>query len=77
MVLQQKLIEYAQDKLERKNLDLIVANDVNALDAGFDSDSNRVTMIDRDNNKVELPLMPKREVAEYILDAAIRLKNLS
>lgn len=73
----QNLIEYAQDKLERKNLDLIVANDVNALDAGFDSDSNRVTMIDRDNNKVELPLMPKREVAEYILDAAIRLKNLS
>ena len=73
----QNLIEYAQDKLERKNLDLIVANDVNALDAGFDSDSNRVTMIDRDSNKVELPLMPKREVADYILDAAIRLKKLS
>lgn len=73
----QNLIEYAQDKLERKNLDLIIANDVNALDAGFDSDSNRVTMIDRDSNKVELPLMPKREVADYILDAAVRLKNLS
>lgn len=63
----ENLIEGAQRKLERKNLDWIVANDVTKEGAGFDVDTNIVTLISRDQ-LVNLPLMSKREVAEQILD---------
>ena len=62
------LISNARKKLQQKRLDLIVANDITAADAGFDVDTNRVTIIDRTGRVEELPLMRKRKVAEIILD---------
>lgn len=69
------VIEHAQGKLAAKNLDMIVANDVTAVDAGFDKDTNRVTLILRNGNQNVLPLMSKREVADRILDTALSLKQ--
>jgi phosphopantothenoylcysteine decarboxylase/phosphopantothenate--cysteine ligase len=67
------LIENARQKLERKSLDLIVANDITAADSGFEVNTNRVVLIDR-NNKIEsLPLLTKREVAERVLDRVVEL----
>ena len=62
------LLANAKGKLERKKLDLIVANDVSASDAGFAVDTNRVTLIAADGSVETLPLMTKVEVAERILD---------
>jgi phosphopantothenoylcysteine decarboxylase / phosphopantothenate---cysteine ligase len=56
-------------KLERKDLDLIVVNDALEPGAGFEHDTNRVALIGRDGTPTILPLQPKREVAEAILDA--------
>jgi phosphopantothenoylcysteine decarboxylase/phosphopantothenate--cysteine ligase len=64
----QDLLANAQDKLRRKKLELIVANDVTAADAGFAVDTNRVTLIGLDGRIEELPLMSKTEVAEKILE---------
>ena len=63
----ENLIEGARRKLERKNLDWIVANDVTQTGAGFDVDTNIVTFISRDQ-LVSLPIMSKRDVANHILD---------
>ncbi|MGM0873615.1 MAG: bifunctional phosphopantothenoylcysteine decarboxylase/phosphopantothenate--cysteine ligase CoaBC [Bacillota bacterium] len=60
--------EYAKKKLETKNLDLIVANNVTSKGAGFGTDTNIVTIYDRNLDKVELPLMSKHEVAKKLLD---------
>lgn len=60
---------HARRKLESKNLDWIVANDVTAEGAGFDGDTNIVTLLARDGREMALPLLTKREVAERILDA--------
>ncbi len=65
------LIANARKKLEKKNLDLIVANDITQADSGFDVDTNRVTLIDKKGKMEELPLMSKREVAEKILDRVV------
>lgn len=62
------LVAYARDKVARKGLDLIVANDVSAADAGFGVDTNRVTLIDRAGAVDEWPLMSKAEVAHRLLD---------
>jgi phosphopantothenoylcysteine decarboxylase / phosphopantothenate---cysteine ligase len=62
------LITNAKKKLTNKKLDLIVANDISKADAGFDVDTNRVTIIDKKGKADELPLLSKREVAERILD---------
>lgn len=62
------LIDNARQKLEKKQLDIIVANDVTGEGSGFGTDTNRVTLIDKQGNIEELPLMSKREVAEKILD---------
>lgn len=59
----------AREKLERKRLDLIVANDATEPGAGFEVDTNRVTILDRDGGSREVPLGTKHEVAEAILDA--------
>ncbi len=64
----------AQDKLQKKNLDLMVANDVTAEGAGFGVDTNIVTLITRDG-ATPLPKMSKREVAEHILDKALTLRS--
>ena len=62
------LLNNARDKLERKNLDMIVANDVSATDAGFGVDTNRVVILDKSGGQEELPLMSKREVADAVLN---------
>jgi phosphopantothenoylcysteine decarboxylase/phosphopantothenate--cysteine ligase len=64
----QDLIENARRKLELKELDLIVANDISAADAGFSVDSNRVTLISRTGEVQDLELMSKVAVAEKIID---------
>jgi phosphopantothenoylcysteine decarboxylase/phosphopantothenate--cysteine ligase len=69
----ENLIKNAQGKLERKKLDLIAANDVTATDAGFGTDTNRVTLLGRDGSVEALPLMSKAEVAGAIFDRVVRL----
>jgi phosphopantothenoylcysteine decarboxylase/phosphopantothenate--cysteine ligase len=69
----QDLIANAQVKLAAKGLDLIVANDVSALDAGFAADTNRVTIIDRGGRVEALPLMSKAAVAEAVMDRVATL----
>jgi phosphopantothenoylcysteine decarboxylase/phosphopantothenate--cysteine ligase len=67
------LMENAEQKLKQKGLDLIVANDITASDSGFGTDTNRVTIIDRKSKVDSLPLMPKREVADKVLDRIAEL----
>ena len=64
----ESLVENAALKLREKGLDFIIANDITAKDSGFGSDTNRVTIIDRDERTEALPLVTKREVADRILD---------
>lgn len=64
----ENLLANAKKKLENKNLDLMVANDITKADSGFDVDTNRVILIDKTGRAEELPLQSKREVAEKILD---------
>jgi phosphopantothenoylcysteine decarboxylase/phosphopantothenate--cysteine ligase len=58
----------AAEKLARKRVDLIVANDVAEEGSGFGTSTNRVTLVAADGTEAALPLLPKREVAERILD---------
>jgi phosphopantothenoylcysteine decarboxylase / phosphopantothenate---cysteine ligase len=67
------LAENARKKLQEKNADLIVANDVTAEGAGFDVGTNIVTLFARDGRDLPLPKMTKREVAHRILDEVLRL----
>jgi phosphopantothenoylcysteine decarboxylase/phosphopantothenate--cysteine ligase len=62
------LLANAGTKLQRKNLDLVVANNVREAGAGFDVDTNVVTILDAAGGVEELPLLPKRQVADRILD---------
>ncbi len=62
------LKENALSKLESKNLDYIIANDITREDSGFGTDTNKVFIIERNGNTIDLPLMSKYEVAEYIFD---------
>lgn len=64
----------AQEKLIRKNADLIVANDVTAPGAGFATDTNIISMVRRDRPARSLPLMSKRETAERILDEILEIR---
>jgi len=67
------LIAHAKEKLTAKGLDLIVANDVTTEGAGFGSDQNAATLIDRQGALTVLPLMPKRALADAILNRAQEL----
>ena len=69
----QNLVENAKIKVESKKLDLIVANDITAEGSGFGSDTNQVTLIDRDLVVEELPLLSKYDVSNRILDRVIGL----
>ena len=62
------LLENAKAKVAEKNLDLIVANDVTAEGSGFGADTNKVLLIQPNNQVEDLPLMSKQEVAHQILD---------
>ena len=64
----QHVEDYAKGKLQKKNLDFIVANDVSAKDAGFGTETNRVKIFARDGRMWEYPLMSKSEIGGIILD---------
>src|SRR5580693_4749578 len=68
--------ENARKKLAAKNADLIVANDVTAEGAGFDHDTNSVTLFSRDGRDLAFPKLSKSEVAQSILDEVVRLRGL-
>jgi phosphopantothenoylcysteine decarboxylase/phosphopantothenate--cysteine ligase len=70
----ENLLANAQAKLERKNLDLIVANDVSAPDAGFAHDTNKVSVLLADGQDIDVPLGSKRTVAEAVLDAVVKVR---
>jgi phosphopantothenoylcysteine decarboxylase/phosphopantothenate--cysteine ligase len=67
--------ENARKKLAAKNADLIVANDVTAEGAGFDHDTNIVSLFSRDGRDLALPKLSKSEVAQRILDEVLRLRS--
>jgi phosphopantothenoylcysteine decarboxylase/phosphopantothenate--cysteine ligase len=69
------VFEYASEKLKKKNLDFIVANDVTEVGAGFKSDTNIVAIIDKNGNVEKHPIMSKKEVAKVILDKVSLLMN--
>jgi phosphopantothenoylcysteine decarboxylase/phosphopantothenate--cysteine ligase len=69
----QDLLSNAQEKLRRKQLDLIAANDITAPNAGFGTDTNQVTLLSTDGTVDALPLMSKEEVAHEIWDRVTQL----
>lgn len=69
-----RVAENARKKLSAKNADLIVANDITTEGAGFDLDTNVVTFFSRDGREAALPRLSKAEVANRILDEALRLR---
>ncbi len=68
----QNLLQNAAEKLQSKKLDLIVANDISAADAGFSVDTNRVTFLFANGASEILPLMSKTDVAEKIIEHTSR-----
>ena len=72
----ENVLNNAREKLLNKKLDLIVANDVSRSDSGFDTATNAVTIIRRDQeNFEELPVMTKQEAAHHILDAIVSFRK--
>jgi len=67
------LVANARKKLQRKNLDLMVANDVSQPGAGFDSDTNAVKILDAQGGVEEIHLQAKRSVADRVLDRVVGL----
>jgi phosphopantothenoylcysteine decarboxylase/phosphopantothenate--cysteine ligase len=70
----ENVVENAKEKLHAKNLDAIVANDVTRHDSGFDSVTNAITIVTKDNNPLVLPTLSKREAADRILDVIVQLR---
>ena len=70
----ENLVKNSQGKLIRKNLDMVVANNLKTKGAGFGTDTNVVTFITKDNVR-ELEIMTKQEVAKEIFDEILRIKN--
>lgn len=67
--------EFGREKLERKGLDLVVANDVSRPEAGMEADMNAAILLDRFGGRIELPLMNKADLAEAILDRIAELRQ--
>lgn len=68
----ERLVENARAKLARKGADMIVANDVTQEGAGFDGETNIVTLVLRDGREIALPKMPKLDVANRVLDQVLQ-----
>jgi phosphopantothenoylcysteine decarboxylase/phosphopantothenate--cysteine ligase len=68
------LLAYARSKMEKKGLDMVVANDITKEGAGFNTDTNIATILKADGSLVGLPLMTKREMAHRILDEIVELR---
>jgi phosphopantothenoylcysteine decarboxylase / phosphopantothenate---cysteine ligase len=72
-----KVLEHARSKMKRKNLDAIVANDITRAGAGFDTDTNIITIVTRASDEpIELPLMSKLDAAHRIIDEIVRLRRV-
>ena len=69
------VVAYARSKMEKKSLDLVLANDITQPGAGFETDTNKGTILDRWGGSIELPLMTKREMADKILDEVVRIRE--
>lgn len=69
------LVEHAKAKLQRKNLDLIVANEVGGDDSGFGADTTRATFLGADGSSEELRLLTKRELSERLFDRILALRS--
>ena len=69
----ENVLDNARGKLERKNLDLIVANDVSAPGAGFGYDTNEVAILFGTGDQLEVPLDSKRAIADAIFDAVVKV----
>ncbi len=67
----QELVRNASEKMARKGLDLVVANDITAAGSGFGTDTNQVTIIDKSGAAETLPLLSKHEVAQRVLDRVV------
>ena len=70
------VVGYARSKMEKKGLDMVVANDITKKGAGFNTDTNIATILTRSGADIELPLMSKREMADRILDEVLRLRKI-
>lgn len=71
----ENLIGNAAEKVKKKNLDFIAANDLNETGAGFATDTNAVKLIDREGNIENIPLKMKDEIADIILDRIMKIKR--
>lgn len=71
----ENVLDNAIDKLKRKNLDAIVANDVSRADSGFDTTTNAITIITKNSEPVALPVMSKLEAAHRVLDVIAKLRS--
>jgi phosphopantothenoylcysteine decarboxylase/phosphopantothenate--cysteine ligase len=72
----ENVLDNARDKLTRKNLDAIVANDLTEAGAGFDAETNIITLLTRDrDDAISLPLLSKLDAAHRILDEVVRLRR--
>jgi phosphopantothenoylcysteine decarboxylase/phosphopantothenate--cysteine ligase len=69
------LLDHAQSKLERKGLDLLIANDITAQDAGFEVDTNRVIILDANGDRQSLALASKTAVSEIIIQRVAAILN--
>lgn len=70
------VVNYAKSKMEKKNLDLVVANDITKKGAGFNTDTNIATiLIKNSSEEINLPLMTKRDLADRILDQILKLRK--
>lgn len=70
----EELLAHAREKLHAKHVDLLVANDVSAPGSGFGSDTNRVVLLTAEG-EAEEPLLPKRDVADRILDRILTVST--
>jgi len=61
--------------MEKKGLDMVVANDITKEGAGFDTDTNIATILTRAGSDIDLPKMSKRELADKILDEVLKLRS--
>lgn len=68
------VVEYARSKMKKKNLDIVVANDITQEGAGFNTDTNIATIL-TPSGETELPLMSKRDLADKILDEVVRSRS--
>ncbi len=71
----ENMVENAAAKLRAKQLDLLVANDVTLMDAGFDADTNIATLLFPDGRKIELEKMSKLDVANRVLDQVVEIRK--